>query len=90
MPPMTEPGDDDPRPTLSTPVPEDVLEAVEALRTADFSDVPAELLSAVLRAERDNLDDREAARRAVARQVETYLAAEQAAQPAAERNREEE
>ena len=52
---------------------EDVFAAAEEVRGSDFSDVPAELLAAVLAAERDNLDNRTAAARAVDQVVEKYL-----------------
>lgn len=58
---------------------EDVFAAAEEVRRGDFSDVPADLLAAVLAAERDNLDNRTAAARAVDQVVENYLVSERAA-----------
>lgn len=55
---------------------EDVFRAAEDLRAAEYPDVSPDLLSAILTAERDNLDDGHAATRAVARAVETFLARE--------------
>ncbi len=67
----TEPGDPLPPATA-----EDVFAAAEEVRAADFSDVPAALLADVLAAERDNLDNRTAAARAVDQVVEKYLLSE--------------
>lgn len=52
---------------------EDVFAAAEEVRAADFADVSATLLEDVLAAERDNLDNRTAAARAVDQVVERYL-----------------
>jgi hypothetical protein len=60
---------------LSQPQVEDVFAATEEVRAAGFPSVPAELLLAVLTAEQDNLDNRTAAQRAVARAVDAWLAA---------------
>ena len=57
---------------------EDVFTAAEDVRAVDFPDLPASLLSAVLAAERDNLDNRAAAARAVDQAVESYLLTEAA------------
>jgi hypothetical protein len=64
----TEPGD-----PLPPATEEDVFAAAEEVRAADFSDLPAALLADVLAAERDNLDNRTAAARAVDQVVEKYL-----------------
>ncbi len=58
---------------------EDVFAAAEEVRAGDFSFVPADLLAAVLAAERDNLDNRTAAARAVDQVVENYLVSEHVA-----------
>jgi hypothetical protein len=60
--------------TLSQPQVEDVFAATEEVRAAGFPSVPAELLTAVLAAEQENLDNRTAAQRAVARAVDDWLA----------------
>lgn len=65
--------DDAGHPLLKRPTPEDVLTAAEELRAEEFPDIPAELLSRVLAAERYNLEDRTAALRAVSRVVDAYL-----------------
>jgi hypothetical protein len=57
---------------------EDVFAAAEEVRAADFSDVPAGLLADVLAAERDNLDNRTSAARAVDQVIEKYLVSEHA------------
>ena len=68
---MTEPtGPGDLLPPASV---EDVFAAAEAVRQSDFPEVPGPLLAAVLAAERDNLDNRTAAARAVDQVVENYL-----------------
>jgi hypothetical protein len=72
---MTEPTGD----LLPPASVEDVFAAAEEVRTGDFSDVPADLLAAVLAAERDNLDNRTAAARAVDQVVENYLVSEHVA-----------
>lgn len=59
---------------LSRPQVEDVFEATEGVRAAEFPTVPADLLAAVLTAERDNPDSRPDAARAVQRAVDSYLA----------------
>lgn len=69
----TAPGD-----LLPPATAEDVFAAAEEVRSADFSDVPAALLADVLAAERDNLDDRTAAARAVDQVIEKYLLSEHA------------
>jgi hypothetical protein len=56
--------------TLSQPQVEDVFAATEEVRATVFPSVPAELLAAVLAAEQENLDNRTAAQRAVARAVD--------------------
>ena len=61
--------------TLSQPQVEDVFAATEEVRAAGFLSVPAELLTAVLGAEQENLDNRTAAQRAVARAVDDWLSA---------------
>ncbi len=58
---------------LSKPPTEDLVEAVEEIRAADHAAVPADLLAAVLTAEREGLDDRLAATRAVGRIVDAWL-----------------
>lgn len=70
---MTEPA----IPPLKLPQPpaEDVFTATEEVRVADFPNVPSELLAAVLAAEQDNPDNRIAAARAVAREVDAWLTA---------------
>jgi hypothetical protein len=60
-------------PLLAAASVEDVSTAAEEVRAADFPDLPAALLSAVLAAERDNLDNRTTAARAVDQAVESYL-----------------
>jgi len=60
---------------LSQPQVEDVFAATEEVRATGFPSVPAELLVDVLTAEQENLDNRTAAQRAVARAVDTWLAA---------------
>jgi hypothetical protein len=60
---------------LSQPQVEDVFAATEEVRATGFPSVPAELLAAVLAAEQENLDNRTAAQRAVARAVDGWLAA---------------
>jgi hypothetical protein len=70
-----EPGPDT-EPILPQASVEDVFRAAEELREAEFPDVPADLLEAVLSAERDNLDNASVATRAVARAVEDYLSRE--------------
>jgi hypothetical protein len=59
---------------LSRPQVEDVFAATEEVRANRFPSVPAELLSAVLAAEQDNLDNRLDGQRAVARAVDSWLA----------------
>lgn len=72
---MTEPS----TPPATTPLilpqarVEDVFQATEEVRASDFPTVPAELLAAVLAAERDNPESRPVAARAVARAVDDYL-----------------
>jgi hypothetical protein len=66
---------------LSEPPVEDLFDAVEEIRAADYPAVPADLLTAVLAAERDHLDDRLAATRAVGRTIDAWLAANQSARP---------
>ncbi|MEU7171464.1 MULTISPECIES: hypothetical protein [Micromonospora] len=61
------------QPLLSAARVEDVFAATEELRAAEFPNVPAQLLADVLAAERDNLDNRPAAARAVGRVVDGYL-----------------
>src|SRR5215469_18809510 len=56
---------------LSQPQVEDVFAATEEVRATGFPSVPAELLVDVLTAEQENLDNRTAAQRAVARAVDT-------------------
>jgi len=66
-----------PRPapfTLPQAQGEDVFQATEEVRAAEFPAVPADLLAAVLAAERDNPDSRQAAARAVGRVIDSYLA----------------
>lgn len=71
------PGQDEDFPgTLSQPQVEDVFAATEEVRSNGFPLVPAELLSAVLAAEQDNLDNRSAAQRAVARAIDSWLTAQ--------------
>jgi hypothetical protein len=53
---------------------EDVFQATEEVRAAELPAVPADLLAAVLAAERDNPDSRQAAARAVGRVIDSYLA----------------
>jgi hypothetical protein len=60
---------------LSQPQVEDVFAATEEVRATGFPSVPAELLAAVLAGEQENLDNRTAAQRAVARAVDGWLAA---------------
>ncbi len=60
---------------LSQPQVEDVFAATEEVRATGFPSVPAELLAEVLAAEQGNLDNRTAAQRAVARAVDSWLAA---------------
>ena len=67
----TEPGD-----LLPPATAEDVFAAAEEVRAADFSDMPAALLADVLAAERDNLDNRISAARAVDQVIEKYLLSE--------------
>src|SRR5262245_56257156 len=73
---MTEPSTPQPGIPLTLPQGEveDVFQATEEVRKAGFPTVPAELLAAVLAAERDNPDSRPAAVRAVARAIDAYLA----------------
>ena len=72
---MTEPPPPAEAPlTLPQAQVEDVFEATEEVRAAEFPAVPADLLAAVLAAERDNPDSRQAAARAVGRVIDTYLA----------------
>jgi hypothetical protein len=52
---------------------EDVFSATEQVRAADFPAVPSDLLADILKAERDNLEDRVAANRAVGRAVDAWL-----------------
>lgn len=52
---------------------EDVFSATEQVRAADFPAVPSDLLAVILEAERDNLEDRVAANRAVGRAVDAWL-----------------
>jgi len=59
---------------LSRPQVEDVFAATEEVRASRFPFVSAELLSAVLAAEQDNLDNRLDGQRAVARAVDSWLA----------------
>jgi len=72
---MTEP-DQPAVPLLAPASVEDVFSAAEEVRATDFPDLPAALLSAVLAAERDNLDNRSTAARAVDQAVESYLLGE--------------
>lgn len=65
--------------TLPQPPADDLFGAAEDTRAADYPDIPAEMLAAVLAAERDNLDDRVAASRAVGRAIDTWLTANRAA-----------
>ncbi|GIL29178.1 hypothetical protein NUM_44320 [Actinocatenispora comari] len=58
---------------LPQPPEEDVFTATEEVRAADFPNVPAELLVAVLTAEQNNPDNRSAAARAVAQVVDAWL-----------------
>lgn len=58
---------------LPQPPAEDVFAATEEVRAADFPEVPAELLAAVLAAEQNNPDNRISAARAVAHAVEAWL-----------------
>lgn len=69
---MTEPAG----PSLKLPRPpaEDVFMATEEVRAADFPNVPAELLVAVLAAEQNNPDNRSAAAKAVGYAVDAWLA----------------
>ena len=53
---------------------EDVLVAAEEIRASEFPTVPADLLASVLAAEKDNLDNRTGAARAVGRAVDNWLA----------------
>jgi hypothetical protein len=77
MTPMTEPTETgDLLPPASV---EDVFAAAEEVRASDFPDLPADLLAAVLSAERDNLDNRTAAARAVDQVVENHLLSEHVA-----------
>lgn len=69
---MTEPSQAATPPLAPASV-EDVFIAAEEVRVSDFPDLPAALLTAVLAAERDNLDNRTAAARAVEQAVESYL-----------------
>jgi hypothetical protein len=72
---MTEPPPPAAAPlTLPPAQVEDVFQATEEVRAADFRAVSAGLLAAVLGAERDNPDSRQAAARAVGRVIDTYLA----------------
>ncbi|BBH65302.1 hypothetical protein ACTI_19870 [Actinoplanes sp. OR16] len=57
---------------------EDVLLATEELREAEYPDIPADLLHAILAAQRDNLDDGPAAARSLSRIIETFLSREAA------------
>lgn len=71
---MTDPSTTDETPlTLPRAQVEDVFQATEQVRAADFPTVPAELLAEVLTAERDNPDSRQTAARAVGRVIDTYL-----------------
>jgi len=74
---MTDPNQP-PAPLLTPASVEDVFTAAEEVRAIDFPDLPPALLSAVLAAERDNLDNRTAAARAVDQAVESYLLTETA------------
>lgn len=58
---------------LSEPPTEDLFDAVEGIRAADHPTVPADLLAAVLTAERDHLDDRLLATRTVGRVIDAWL-----------------
>jgi hypothetical protein len=69
---MTDQGDEIRR-ILSDPQVEDVFSATQEVRAARFAFVSEDLLDAVLAAERDNLDDRIAAQRAVAHVVDSWL-----------------
>lgn len=73
---MTDPTapDTTSEPLLTASRVEDVFARTEEVRAADFPDIPAELLTEVLAAERDNPEDRGAAARAVGRVIDTYLA----------------
>lgn len=72
---MTEPPPQPAAPfTLPQAQGEDVFQATEEVRAADFPAVPPDLLAAVLAAERDNPDSRQAAARAVGRVIDSYLA----------------
>ncbi len=72
---MTDPLTPDEAPlTLRPAQVEDVFQATEEVRAAEFPTVPADLLAGVLAAERDNPDSRRAAARAVGRVIDTYLA----------------
>lgn len=72
---MTDPSTPHEAPlTLPQAQVEDVFQATEQVRVAEFPTVPADLLAAVLAAERDNPDSRQAAARAVGRVIDTYLA----------------
>lgn len=62
---------DQPLPAMSQV---DVFADTEEVRAADFPNVPAELLAAILTAERDNPEDRPTAARAVGRIIDAYLA----------------
>lgn len=74
---MTDPNRP-PAPLLAPASVEDVFTAAEEVRALDFPDLPAALLRDVLAAERDNLDNRTAAERAVDQAVESYLVNESA------------
>lgn len=75
---MTEPSKPPPL-KLTQPPAEDLFSATEDVRASDYPDVSAELLAAVLRAERDNLDSRVAAARTVGREIDAWLASHPAA-----------
>lgn len=55
---------------------EDLYAATEAIRAAEFSSVPADLLAAILEAEERNFDSRVTAAREVGRAVDAWLAAQ--------------
>jgi hypothetical protein len=60
---------------LPQPPAEDVFTATEEVRADEFPNVPAELLVAVLVAEKNNPDNRVAAAKAVGRAVDAWLVA---------------